>query len=344
MFYDYKAFQLVIRSNRALPGLLPADDVPIPAVDITLVLSAHDFTPLPDGQRRLMYTSPYTGIDGRPILIVWSVEKGQYYRFRYDEGTEFVIDAAGRRIWGAWPADMAIEDIAPYISGPILGFALRRRLVVCLHASAVAIADDQAIAFAGPAGAGKSTLAAAFARLGYPVLADDVVALRESEGGFFVLPAHPHIRLWEPSVTALFGSATALPRIAPADPHWTKRFLQLDAPGYPFPKDALRLVGLYRLDARSPDLLSPQLATATATDNALFLVANTYMNYVLDAPVRAHEFDLLSRLVQVVPMHRLTVPLELGLIEPAARSILAYHRPAVGANRDRDGRAEELSG
>jgi hypothetical protein len=77
--------------------------------------------------------------------------------------------------------DRDSEDIDPqvlslYILSEALGLILYQRGLFLLHASAVLI-DGQVVIFAGCPGAGKSTTAAAFAKLGYPVLSDDMVAI-----------------------------------------------------------------------------------------------------------------------------------------------------------------------
>src|SRR5258708_3332580 len=105
----------------------------------------------------------------------------------------------------------------------ILGVLVRLRGVTCLDASAVAI-EDRWVAFVGPEAAGKSTTAAAFARQGYGVLSDDIVALVERDGAFHVMPAYPHLCLWPDSVKMLYGSSEMLPRFSP---EWEKRRLAL---------------------------------------------------------------------------------------------------------------------
>jgi serine kinase of HPr protein (carbohydrate metabolism regulator) len=62
----------------------------------------------------------------------------------------------------------------------MMGFVLLLRGCISLHACAVAI-DDRAVAIVGPAGAGKSTTAAALADQGYSILAEDVVTLQDLE-------------------------------------------------------------------------------------------------------------------------------------------------------------------
>src|SRR5207244_6105024 len=117
---------------------------------------------------------------------------------------------------------------------------------LCLHASAVAVAD-RAIALVGLPGAGKSTAAAAFACAGYPVISDDVVALEDHGERFLVQPGYPRVNLWPDSVRRLFGSEDALPRITPT---WEKRYLPLGQKGHPFASKPLPLAAVYILDSR----------------------------------------------------------------------------------------------
>jgi hypothetical protein len=73
-----------------------------------------------------------------------------------------------------------------------------------------------AVAFAGSEGAGKSTTAAALAGRGHAVISDDIVAIVEREGSFFVLPAYPYLSLWPESVKMLYGPKKKLPSFSPS--------------------------------------------------------------------------------------------------------------------------------
>ena len=130
------------------------------------------------------------------------------------------------RSLGDMAENLTIEDMATYLLGPVLGLLLRLRGVTCLHASAVAFGET-AVAFVGSEGAGKSTTAAALARRGHAILSDDIVALAEHNGSFFVHPAYPYLCLWPESVESLYGSAEALPSSArttkSAAFHWENR-------------------------------------------------------------------------------------------------------------------------
>ena len=125
----------------------------------------------------------------------------------YSDGTQFWLDRKGAAIWAAWSERSSLENAISYLLGPVLGLLLRLRGIVCLHASAVAF-DDHCVAFVGSAGAGKSTTAAAFAKLGCGIVSDDIVGLVERDGIFYVLPAYPHLCLWPESVTCFTAPLT----------------------------------------------------------------------------------------------------------------------------------------
>jgi len=74
-----------------------------------------------------------------------------------------------------WAGPIVRSKTQLHICLPVLGLLLRCKGVTCLHASAVSF-GEHSVAFVGPAGAGKSTTAATFARQGYGVISDDIAA------------------------------------------------------------------------------------------------------------------------------------------------------------------------
>jgi hypothetical protein len=246
----------------------------------------------------IWHVSPSKTPAGEPVLQVWRLASGCGFRFRYSDATEFVVDAHGDNIWATWPPSMTLEDAATYLLGPVLGFVLRLRGITCLHASAV-VGSGKAIAMVGSPSAGKSTTAAALARRGLAVLSDDIVALEEVGHEFRVQPGYPRLNLWPDSVQALYGSPDGLPLITPG---WEKRFLDLTQPPYTFCQDPSPLAAVYLLqDEDSPGVVL-RIAAAPARAALMSLVANTYANYLLDAPMRASEFEVLGRLIARVPV------------------------------------------
>src|SRR5690606_13218548 len=73
---------------------------------------------------------------------------------------------------------------------------------VTLHASSVMM-ESKAIAFSAPHGFGKSTLASALTRMGFPLITDDVPPLREEAAGWTALHSLPRAKLWPDSLKAL---------------------------------------------------------------------------------------------------------------------------------------------
>lgn len=307
--YGYSIFGLRISATQPLPG------VPITgrseAPDVVIQLGAFppdlDHAPLVDDP---LYVSPDRDEAGRPLLIVRQLARAEFFRLQYADGTDFVVDRPGTKVWGRWREPWTVDDIATYLLGPVLAFVLRRRGITCLHASAIAL-GGQAIALVGPPGAGKSTLAAGFARRGHPGLSDDVVALGHVDGRFSVQPGTPRIRLWPDSVTALYGTPEALPRLTPT---WDKRFLDLTEPGGRYQPQPLPLAAIYLLTAREPEPTLPCVEGLSSVESLVALVANTSANYLLDETMRGQEFECLSAVVNSVPVRRLVRYDDLALV------------------------------
>jgi hypothetical protein len=300
MGYDYKFFGLLFHSNLSLPWIPLEINTPR-EWDVALHLGVSPYAQGVDksASEELMYVSSYTNEKGEPILQIWNVENGSFVRMAYDDGTQFWLDHRRENIWATWPDHLPLENATSYLLGPVLGLLLRLRGVMCLHASAVAI-EDRGVAFVGSAGAGKSTTAAAFSKLGYPVLSDDIVALTEDDGAFYVVASHPQLCLWPESAKMLYGSEEAVPRFNPA---WDKRRLALGEHGTRFENRALPLSGIYLLGDRRP-APAPYVEAMRSQAALLSLVADTYANKILDREMRAREFEALSRLVSTVPVRR----------------------------------------
>ncbi len=254
----------------------------------------------PNLSESLIYVSSYTDPTGAPALRIWRAGQEGLLHLAYFDGMQFWMDQSGSELWALWPDQSSIEDASTYLLGPVLGLLLRFRGVTCLHASAVAF-EGSIVAFVGAEGAGKSTTAAAFARSGCAVVSDDVVALVEREGSFWVSPAYPHVCLWPNSVELLYGSADALP---PLSPNWEKRRLALGDAGLRFEQSSLPLRAIYILDDHRCDP-GPYVEAIPAREGFILLVANSYATNMLDSEMRTKEFTTLSSLVSKVPIRRL---------------------------------------
>jgi hypothetical protein len=324
---NYQIYGLKLTANVALPGPVeiglrqsdfPVVDVCVGELPCWLTARPQDAGTAPNWYP-IPVASGTNNLEPDVLLRVWRInsagtalahrepieQSGCYFYFLYDDDITFVVGSAGDRIWATWPDDLTLEDMATYLLGPILGFVLRLRGTVCLHANAIAI-DDRVVVLVGTAGAGKSTTAAAFAQQGYAILSDDVVPLIDRGDRFLVQPAYPRIRLWNASVRALYGAPDALPRLVPTHPTWDKRYVDLSQTGYKFQQEPLPLAAIYYLNERRDDPGCPDIAPMAAHDRLITLITNTYTNYLLDKQLRAHEFELLSRVVKNIPLRQIT--------------------------------------
>jgi hypothetical protein len=297
----HTVFGLTVHSNLAIPGLAPWGS-PSDAVDVEfhLGISPDSKREIPADSEDLTYTSSYTDESGNPALRIWKSADGRFLHLAYYDGVQFWLEREGKSLWAVWPAASTLEDAASYLLGPVFGLLLRLRGVTCLHASAVSI-ENRSVVFVGAEGAGKSTTAAALAREGFGVISDDVAALVESPEGFRVMPAYPHLCLWQDSVEMLYGSSEALPRFSTG---WEKRRLALGEQGTRFENRSLPLGAIYLLGDRRPEP-APVVEGVRPKAGLLSLVADTFANKILDREMRAREFAVLGRLVTAVPIRRI---------------------------------------
>lgn len=296
----YSVFGLLLRSNLPIPELVSVEaSNSEPAVNIHMNESPRRESSLEP--KTLIYTSEYTDPTGQPALRIWKTLDGQFLHLAYFDGTEFWMDRKGTELWAQWPDNLTIEDTATYLLGPVLGLLLRLRGVTCLHASAISV-GDRAIAFIGSEGAGKSTTAAMFAQNGCPVISDDVVAISERQGSYYVFPAYPYLSLWPDSVTMVYGPQKELPSFSA---NWDKRLLSLSANNLKFEDKQLQLGALFILGERNSLPDSPRVEPMIPREGLLSLLANSYATNLLDKDMRAVEFEFLGRMLQSVPVQRL---------------------------------------
>jgi hypothetical protein len=298
MSYQYRAFGLILESDQPVPGLEPSSTGGAPDIMVTLLGDV----PLPSTYEFDLLHHASDRLDDLDVatLVVRRTSDRRAFLFDYRDGSRFLIKDRGARIWAHWPPPLTPEDAATYLLGPVLGFVLRLRGHICLHASCVAV-DDEAVAFVGPSGAGKSTLAAALVARGCRALTEDVTPLRLREGRFWVEPGCPVIRLWEPAVEALFGAPDAMPLLTP---NWEKRFQPLSAESGTFMSEPRPLRAIYAIGERQGERRTT-IAVLPQPEALIELVRNTYANRLLDQEMRAQEFGPLATLVEQVGVRAL---------------------------------------
>ncbi len=191
--YSYRAYGLGLHSAIPLPELVAAET----DVDVVIQLGKVA-TPPPESKTKGCY---YWRV-GQDVYLFWE-ELGT---FRIREGREITISPA---------PEIKEQRLRPPILGVCMAVLLQQRGLLILHASAVALPHG-AVAFLGDKGWGKSTTAAALQVRGYPLITDDVLALKlDGDNQPIALPTFPQLKLWPSAVEALGGEPESLPRIVP---------------------------------------------------------------------------------------------------------------------------------
>lgn len=298
--FSYRVCGLSLTSDAPIAGLHAA---PIDGrCDVTVSMGGQGRAA--DGLSRerasISYASPERDECGSPLLTVWSSPDG--YLLQYSEGALFQVDPHGGSVEAQWAPPLTEADAATYLLGPVLAFVLRLRGTVPLHASGVAI-DGRGVLFVGEAGAGKSSTAAAFATLGYPVLSDDIVSMEFAANGALAYPSYPRLSVWPDSAEALLARRGALPFHSAS---YRKPYLDVLETGYRFQQSPVPVDTIYVLHERSAVTPSPSSMPMAPRAALLALVRNTYCGYLLDAAMRAREFDALSLLVTQVSVRELS--------------------------------------
>jgi hypothetical protein len=303
MGFYYRLFGLDVHSDVALPGVQSRTRSPQKdTVSVNIRLSGYSSDEIATAAEQgiLLFDSK----KNEPGVRIEYFPSARFYRFLYRDGIMFDISNDGENVRGSWPSKMSLEDALTYLLGPVFGFILRIRGFTALHASA-AVINGYAVAFVGGGGAGKSTIVAALARAGHRVLSDDIAVLEEASGTFRIKPSYPQIRLWPDSVSILFGTRDALPKLVPSNDWWNKCFLYLERDGFYFHEEALPVRFTYILEPRSQNVRIARADVVPSIEAFPRLVANTCVNYALTSDMRRSEFHVLGRFVEQIIIKRL---------------------------------------
>lgn len=294
---SYTVYGLTLESEFPISGLPAAEPG---SADVQIHFGFLPQRPRGADEATLWYESVARDTAGEPSLRIHRFSSTGDLWLRYTDGTEFLIEASARSVWAAWPARFTIDDAIVYLLGPVLGILLRLRRTTSLHASVVEV-DGRALGFAGPGGAGKSTIAATFARAEHAVLSDDLLVLNERGGQFWAEPGYSWLRLWPASAAGLYGAPDALPRLVTG---WDKRYIDLAAQGV-FCAEPMQMGAIYIIGGRTTDSPRPIIEPVSAQEALLSLFANSFVGHLPGPSERREEFELFGRLAASVPVRRL---------------------------------------
>jgi hypothetical protein len=308
----YQIYDVHLASDLPFPELPAASGSD---VDVRVHIRGERLPAKDDTNLSLMHESRGR-FEGRPLFQAYRHDAG--HLLRYADTGDFEIPGHGREIVCYPVPGAAVEDIRACVLGPALAVRFHLLGSPVLHASA-AVIDGRAAAFVDWSGGGKSTTAAAFLQLGYPLLTDDVLVLRESGGVFYATPGYPVVRLRPEAIASLIGAPDQFPRVRPRR---EKRWVPVR---HAFHAASCRLAAIYLLGVDQPSIGAPAVmppAAISQIDAVVELMRNTYGVGWMGAEIQARHFEDYCRLVSSVPVRSVSFSRELSQLAAVRSAIL----------------------
>jgi hypothetical protein len=255
---------------------------------------------------------------GDDLALCGKVEGG--YLLRYVGAADFMVDRAGRELrCTRIEPGTSLQTLRHLLLDQVLPLVLNLLGCDVLHATAVETPAG-VCAFIGPAGAGKSTLAASFAAAGYSTFCDDCLVVRRN-GGILCTPGYPGVRLRNDSLAALGNLPLKAGAIADSI---SKHRLVIDAGN--FPSSPRRLIAIYRIGRQAdgePGLSTARIEPLRGREAFMEAVSSAYVLDVTEPTTLLRHFRFIEQLVAQVPIARLLLADDFTLLRSARHAILS---------------------
>jgi hypothetical protein len=194
--HNYKAYGLGIQSTILFPELIVQEVFPEVKIYFkdNISFSLKKFEEANYGNLKIQYTDNKSIVffDDKAILKVIN-------------GNEIIIDSK---------TNMHENFLRTLILSQGMGVLLQQRGYLVLHANSVKM-DDAAVVFMGLSGNGKSTISLALNKKGYPLITDDILAIKLDNNDFQVFPSFPRIKVWEDMIKTLIKDTNNIHLIHP---------------------------------------------------------------------------------------------------------------------------------
>ena len=197
----------------------------------------------------------------------------------------------------------------------VLPLALAAEGHLVLHASAL-FSEGKIFGIAGPAGTGKSTLAAALQREGWSVASDDGLVVREQGSEVVAVPAYPGLRLWPDAAERTGVMPFAVSEVAE---YTAKLRVSLAATTR---LETAPLVCVYVIQHGDAVKIEP----LTARDATVVLIEHAYRADLTDRAALAAQLGACARLATRIRVCRLVMPRDLAQLAAVAGAVNAHAR------------------
>jgi hypothetical protein len=238
---------------------------------------------------------------------------------RWGKLFEFLVSADGHRIECHRLMSGSFESLSTYLLGQVLSFAFVTQGLEPLHATVV-VAGSTGIGLLGASGDGKSTLAAAFLRAGYPILTDDLLVLRQSSSGYQAYPGPPRIKLFPETAKMLLGDTMSGVLMNDASP---KMIFPLKQSQYhPFPASLAALYVLSRRKSASEGC-RVRIRNLSGRHAYLALSRHCFNRRIQDRERLRRQFLAASELAARIPIRLISYPGSIAALPAVREAVLA---------------------
>ena len=250
---------------------------------------------------------------------------GEHYVLEFPGLARFGIDFSRRQITAQGMGECTGGTLAHLLLDQVLPRAVCHEGRMVVHASSVEVGHGQALAFTGVSGRGKSTLAAAFHRAGYRLLADDCLLLENRDGCVYAIPAYSSIRLWPAAADELFTESEQGAMGASKMAHYTaKRILQVQPVKDADTGAGLSLSAIFLLECPPPtaDGREVRIEPTRGMAAIMTLVEAQFALDLVDPAAVGRGFTAVSDVAGHVPVYRASYARSFGRLPTVLEELL----------------------
>lgn len=256
---------------------------------------------------------------GHPSIAVYQVDRGLVLDCHNSQRrVEFEMARDGRWIDCYTGEETTEEEIEIWLFGLVMAFLLQGRGIFTLHAAAINY-HRQAIAFLGPNGYGKSTLAYFFVRNGHTLITDDVLPVVNNHGRLFAGSGCPSMNLWKQTLDQLRAMDSNL-RSDKRKHRYSVETLEID-----FCKSPVPLQRIYILHPM-PGPGKPEVVDLSKSKALIELLAFTRSSSTIGLADQKTLLRTYSSLLLQVPVRKLLYPWGFDHLPEIYQSVLQDSR------------------
>lgn len=308
--YFYRVFGIILESDVPFPELTPS----------TIVTSWNHVKHIVFRKKNFCSSPPSQGWVSSASLAYWLSPDRHVLLVRSPSSDLFKIDLVKKTIdWQAPQGKNTLNIVRTLVSLRILGLLLTHLAPSLLLHACVIVIREGGVGFIGPSGQGKSTMAADFLNQGFPLLSDDAALIQKEERRFCLQPGPSEIRLW-PSTSTRLMRLKLKSRLLH---HQTKKRRFTLGRGVPrcFEEKRVPLRALYLLSRNRNS--SIRIEPLKGQEALIALSRNNYNRIVETPNVLRQQLQLMTQVLQKIPLKRLVYPSGFSYLPKVTQAILS---------------------